>query len=477
MQNNLLCYTGGATGLLNIDDCSCNTADMLATTGYKSLEDFVDDHTADFETLDLPKEELEDEIDKLLAKFFNAGTTACSKLTHTPIPESVWPTRDAFDAAIESGNASTRLSQIISVVGRQCFSPQVGITAEQRSRPQPAMLPWEYRFTDSGASACTCAAPLEPRSVSMSEMSPLATNYFLRLESLGYSRPDRSLGRSSTSPKHGNPIDSCLFFRKGFSLSNADLNLSSPVIQGSSRSVNLTLDASSASVPLFPGADPDDTLTCGAESLMELSQFCYFGLELDFQTSFVPNQQHIETLSSVCADPGGAPSIRQRCCHLVEATPQGGGEQTFRTMIRLDLVRALPPRPVGPADNNPAALSADAVDAVPSRQRGHQQRRRPVPFVPARAVGVARDDYRQGNQPDARPTAVDHGANSEERRRERLSRDVSSSRGGCAELPKADHRRCVARGQGRNPGQEPERADNVPHSRHVGRHWRENFAG
>tara|TARA_B100000963_G_scaffold269019_1_gene237146 strand:- start:4436 stop:5308 length:873 start_codon:yes stop_codon:yes gene_type:complete len=272
MENKLLCYTGAATGRLLVSDCSCSVADSFASHGLPLCDSLKNLGREAQEASDVSESDLLAACREEEVKLFNDGTLLCSKLTHVPTPESMWPSREAFLEAVRSGNLSLA-SQTISVLGRQCYSPQVGITAEERSETPPKMLPWEYRFSDSGASACSCPTKIEHRSRSYPETVSLAKPYFDNLFAHGRMNPDRTHPFSKGTPMSGNPLDSCLFFRSGYAFVDDEVQMASPIIGSSSRNVNLDLDAASSGVPLYPGANGNNFETCGDESLSELSQY------------------------------------------------------------------------------------------------------------------------------------------------------------------------------------------------------------
>jgi hypothetical protein len=433
MENKLLCYTGAATGQLLVSDCSCKIADALSSEGYGIGEDQFARLFQNIETAGLSLEERNRLMTEIEVDLFNTGTLVCSRLTHVPMPESMWPTKSAFEEAVASGNLS-RASRAISVVGRQCYKPQVGITAVERTEKPPKMLPWEYRFTSSGASACTCPSRIEHRSESFPESSALATPYFANLFAHGLMNPDRTHPFQKGPVESGNTLDSCLFFRSGYSFVDADIKVTNPIIGGSSRSVNLTLNAASSSVPLWPGAGGADVETCGDESLSELSQFCFFGMTLDFDTQFFPTVEQINALSDICSnteDTETNAGKQAKCCHKVQfqedkdAAPPG--EAGVRHgIIRLDLMRwtqcstrpfplvfgafilrwlplhfsSAPTRTglvLTPPLSYPALLISSSPPpylnplfvGTPTRQgqNCHQQRRRPVPQARRSAVG------------------------------------------------------------------------------------------
>jgi hypothetical protein len=149
----LLCYTGTATGALAQEDCKCELADQLAaSTSLTSIQDLRNDARDVFEIENQgdnrDEKAIETFIENAIRNAFNEGTDVCSKLTHLPSPATVFPTEAAYDSFLENNlSASSFHLATIGIVGRQCHSPVVGTTAEERTatatRP-PKMAPWEY---------------------------------------------------------------------------------------------------------------------------------------------------------------------------------------------------------------------------------------------------------------------------------------------------------------------------------------------
>lgn len=149
----LLCFTGTATGALAQEDCKCELADQLAaSTSLTSVQDLENDARDVFELENQgdnrDEQAIEDFIENAVRNAFNEGTDVCSKLTHLPSPATVFPTEAAYtDFLAHNLTASSFHLATIGIVGRQCHSPVVGTTAEERTatatRP-PKMAPWEY---------------------------------------------------------------------------------------------------------------------------------------------------------------------------------------------------------------------------------------------------------------------------------------------------------------------------------------------
>lgn len=131
----LLCYTGSATGVLSIEDCACGFSEQFATAAVvKSSTEFRND--------ELNLNEVNPEILRAIEleavrNAINNGTELCSKLTHIPFPSALFTSEDEY--------LTSDSNRSVKVVGRQCYSPTVGITAQERSENPPKMTPWEYR--------------------------------------------------------------------------------------------------------------------------------------------------------------------------------------------------------------------------------------------------------------------------------------------------------------------------------------------
>lgn len=149
------------------------------------------------------------------------------------------------------------------------------------ARPSPASPAWSanpapragprYRYTDSGASACNCRDPIEHRSESFATTSDAAANYIAALKANRLlSSSARPLGNPSRPPTKANAsLSSCVYFRSGYAFQNADLSLVTPLLQGSSSTVNLTLLSRESNVPFFPGATHAQEEVCGGMGITE----------------------------------------------------------------------------------------------------------------------------------------------------------------------------------------------------------------
>lgn len=106
---------------------SCDLAGQLGVAAAeKSLQEFYDD-AANLAEVD--EDTLDDFLEQAVRTAINEGTETCSKLTHLAHPATVFPSKADFLAGVKN--------QSISIVGRQCHSPTIGITAEQRSMNPP----------------------------------------------------------------------------------------------------------------------------------------------------------------------------------------------------------------------------------------------------------------------------------------------------------------------------------------------------
>ena len=277
--------------------------------------------------------------------------------------------------------------------------------------PPPPVDPLPAGYTDSGASACNCRDPIEHRSESFATTSDAARNYIqalvinrlLRPNGLPHGNP----GRPRTSPQK--QLSSCVYFRSGYAFQNADLTMVTPLLQGASSVVNLTLLSRESNVPFFPGASREQEEVCGGMGITERINKCFFGLLDDFSDTLLPSEQDIVQMSATCASTNDELiPTRQTCCHKIKVYTNKNQEPELRSIIRLDMVRRPPPPPAAtrwlpPADRRPPG--EDARRAVPPRQGVGQLGRRPDAQVPADCVlAAARGRPRRGNH-DARPLA------------------------------------------------------------------------
>ena len=60
-----------------------------------------------------------------------------------------------------------------------------------------------------------------------------------------------------------------MYFRSGYAFKNADPSLVTPLLQGASSTVNLTLLSRESSVPFFPGATHAQEEVCGGMGITE----------------------------------------------------------------------------------------------------------------------------------------------------------------------------------------------------------------
>lgn len=259
-----------------------------------------------------------------------------------------------------------------------------------RTPPATASSPAAPGYTDSGASACNCRDPIEHRSESFSATSDIAHNY---LQALAINRALKSNGQPRGNPerppaKPQKQLSSCVYFRSGYAFQNADLAMVTPLLQGASSTVNLTLLSRESNVPFFPGATHEQEEVCGGMGITERINSCFFGLLDDFSTELLPSQDDINKLSATCASTNDElKPFQQKCCHKVKVHTRDDPDPELRPIIRLDMVRRRCRRPpaVRPADRPPTAdrrcapCSAAASKSRSTRATGGCTRTSPRP--------------------------------------------------------------------------------------------------
>lgn len=170
-------------------------------------------------------------------------------------------------------------------------------------------------------------------------------NRVLRANGLPHGNP----GRPPVKPQK--QLSSCAYFRSGYAFQNADTAMVTPLLQGASSTVNLTLLSRESNVPFFPGATHDQEEACGGMGITERINNCFFGLLDDFSTEMLPSQEDIDKLSATCAlTTDAVKPFQQKCCHKVKVYTRNNPDPELKPIIRLDMVRRRRP----PAARPPA---------------------------------------------------------------------------------------------------------------------------
>lgn len=289
------------------------------------------------------------------------------------------------------------------------------------------MLPWEYRFTSTGASACNCRDPIEHRSESFATTSPVAANYMRALKDRKRVSATGTPGGNPEHPRKRAPMSSCLYFRSGFAFEKASLDQVSPILGGAATTVDLTLNTESASVPLFPEATSNqEEAVCQQMAMSERINLCFFGIGNDFSPTMLPTADDIAKLATTCA--GGNELEDEQtlveCCQKAEIQSETAAPR-FGAIIRLDLASRCSVR----CSRVGHVLTPNFLDArgsVPENQASSQQRLGAVHGLPKVCVGAANPScgWSTGRQSHARPYAGNDDQNPRRLYRHGLQRSV-----------------------------------------------------